>query len=144
VELDWLLQSDSRYRAETWMVENLPPGAGVEVYQKSAFVPRFRDPVVGTHVPLAERTVVGLSTRRPDAVVTSSASHKSITHRWAADWRQTRDMLEADPAAEEFLAALQNDELPYRVAATIQQTPRVLRNRITSLAPEIRIYVRND
>jgi len=144
VELDWLLQSDSRYRAEAWMADNLPPGAHVEVYQKSAFVPRLRDRVMGKYVPLAERTVVGLATRRPHALVTSSASHKSITHRWAADWRQTRDMLEAEPAAEEFLAALQNGSLPYRVAATFQQTPRILRNRITSLAPEIRIYVRND
>jgi len=144
VELDWLLQSDSRYHAEAWMADNLPPGARVEVYQKPAFVPRLRVPVVGTHVPLAERSVLGIATRRPDAIVTSSASHKSITHRWAADWRETRDMLEAEPVAEVFLAALQGGTLPYRVAVTFQQTPRVLRHRITSLAPEIRIYVRTE
>ncbi len=144
VELDWLLQSDARYQAEVWMAAALPPGTRAEVYQKPAFVPRLRPPVVGAHVPLAERNLLGLAARRPDVIVTSSASHKSITHRWAADWRETRDMLEAEPAAEVFLASLQAGRLPYRVAATFQQNPRVLRNRITSLAPEIRIYVRND
>ena len=46
--------------------------------------------------------------------------------------------------AQEMLAALDNGELPYRVAAVFRQPSYVLRNRITSVSPEITIYVRNQ
>jgi hypothetical protein len=144
VDLDVLLTTDSRYQAEAWMAANLPHGATVEVYQKPAFVPRFRGGVTGRFVPIGERTLAGVAARRPDAIVTSSASHKSIAHVWTADWRETGSLLSPQPAAVEFLAALEGGLLPYRLAAVFRQEPRVVHNRITSIAPEIRIYVRHD
>jgi Dolichyl-phosphate-mannose-protein mannosyltransferase len=146
VELDALLTFDARYGAERWMASHLPKGATAEVYQKPAFVPRFGigNGVTARFVPMEERTVEGIAARRPDAIVTSSASHKSITHVWTADWRETRSLLAPHPAAMEFLDALENNKLPYRLAAVFSQEPRTLHNRITSLAPEIRIYVRQE
>ena len=144
VDLDVLLLTDSRYQAEAWMAANLRRGATAEVYQKPAFVPRFRDGLSGRFVPMDERTVAGVTARRPDAIVTSSASHKSITHTWTADWRETRSLLSPQPQAVEFLQALESGALPYRLAAVFSQEPRVVHNRITSLAPEIRVYVRHD
>jgi len=144
VELDWLLSTDPRYRAEAWMAAHAPHAARAEVYQKAAFLPRFRDGVSAAFVPLPERTRDALMTRQPDLIVTSSASHKSITHRWATDWRATGTLLTPVQPAQEMLAALDNGELPYRVAAVFRQPSYVLRNRITSVSPEITIYVRNQ
>jgi hypothetical protein len=143
-ELDALLVTDTRYQAEAWMADHLQRGTHVEVYQKPAYLPRFRDGVDGTLIPLPERTRAGVLQRRPDVVVTSSASRKSITHKWAADWRETGNMLTEDPAAAEYLGALESGQLPYRVATVFTQRPRLLRNRITSIGPEITIYVRQD
>jgi hypothetical protein len=143
IEIDWLLATDARYQAEAWMAANLPPGARAEVYQKLSFLPRFRAPVTAAYVPIEHRTLAGLAARQPDAIVTSSASYQSINQVWAPDWRETRTLLKPDPAAGEFLAALEAGQLPYRVAAVFHQQPRLLTNRITSVAPEIRIYVRN-
>ncbi|MDX2166736.1 MAG: glycosyltransferase family 39 protein [Deltaproteobacteria bacterium] len=144
VELDWLLVTDARYQAEAWMASNLPPQARAEVYQKGAFLPRFAPPLQLQFVPIGERTAAGLAARQPDAIVTSSASRKSITHIWTPDWRTTGTMLTPNPAATEFLAALESGALPYRLAAVFRQDPHLLTNRITSVAPEIRIYVRTS
>ena len=144
VEIDALLTRDARYAAEAWMATHLPRGASAEVYQKPAFVPRFLGGLKGRFVPMEERTLAGVAARNPDAIVTSSASHKSITHVWTADWRETRSLLAPHPAAVEFLDALENGKLPYRLAAVFSQEPRILHNRITSVAPEIRIYVRRE
>jgi hypothetical protein len=144
VELDLLLRNDPRYAAEAWMASHLPPGATAEVYQKPAFVPRFRGGVHGRFVPMDERTIAGLAARAPDAVVISSASHKSIDHVWTADWRETRSLLAPRPEASAFLDALEHGAVPYRLAAVFGQEPRLVHNRITSIAPEIRIYVRRN
>jgi hypothetical protein len=141
IELDRLLVTDSRYAAERWMAANLPSGARAEIYQKSAFLPRFRDGMTAELVPMAARTRAGLLERHPDVIVTSSASHKSITHTWAADWRETRTLLTPDPAAVDLLKGLESGELPYRVGAVFRQDPVLIRNRITSIAPEIVVYV---
>jgi hypothetical protein len=142
VELNWLLVSDARYQAEAWMAANLPPAARTEVYQKAAFLPRFPAPLQSQFVPIGERTAAGLTARQPDAIVTSSASRKSITHIWTPDWRTTGTMLTPNPDATAFLAALESGALPYRLAEVFRQEPHLLTNRITSVAPEIRIYVR--
>jgi hypothetical protein len=142
VELEWLLFTDSRYQAEAWMAEHLPNDARAEVYQKPAFLPRFRDGLTGTYVPIGERSLAGVAQRRPHAIVTSSASHKSITHRWTPDWRETGDMLQPEPAAVELLQALEAGHTAYRAEGVFRQDPLLIRNRITSLAPEIVIYVR--
>ncbi len=144
VELDALLQADARYQAEAWMAAHLPPGTRAEVYQKRAYLPRFRGGVTADFVPLDQRTRGALLGRRPYAIVTSSASRRSITHAWTADWRETRALLTPQPAAVDFLAALEAGQLPYRIGAVFRQRPRLLRNRITSLAPEITIYVRSE
>jgi 4-amino-4-deoxy-L-arabinose transferase-like glycosyltransferase len=144
VEVNWLFSTDSRYAAEAWMHANLPANARVEVYQKPAFVPRFRDGLQGALVPIDQRSQAGVLERRPDAIVTSSASHKSITHTWTADWRETRSLLSPHDDAVALLAALESGQMPYRVGAVLRQDPVLVRNRITSLAPEITIYVRNQ
>lgn len=141
VEVDWLLTTDARYQAEAWLAANLPAAARVEVYQKPAFVPRLNG-YAGGFVPIAERSVAAVAARQPDAIITSSASRKSITHIWTPDWRETGDLLAQRPAAGEMLAALEQGALPYRLAATFRQDPVTIQNRITSIAPEIRIYVR--
>ena len=144
IEVDRLLVTDSRYAAERWMSTHVPHAVRAEIYQKPAFLPRFRDGMTAAWVPIAARTRAGLLDRRPDVIVTSSASHKSITHTWAADWRETRTLLTADPGAVDLLNGLESGELPYRVGAVFRQDPVLIRNRITSIAPEIVVYVRSQ
>lgn len=144
IEVDWLMWSDSRYAAEAWMTEHLPVDATVEIYQKPAFVPRFPKPLRASYVPMSERSRGGLAVRQPHAIVTSSASHRSIAQRWTPDWRSTGDMLQPEPAAVDFLAGLEAGELPYRVGTVVRQDPLTFHNRITSLAPEIVVYVRTQ
>jgi hypothetical protein len=141
IELDLLLRDDPRYRAEAWMREHVAPGSAVEIYQKPAYLPRFRGLNVKT-VPLTERTIDGVRVRRPTMIVTSSAAQQGITHRWNADWRKEHALLVAEPRAVEFLEALERGALPYREVARFAQQPRILRMRITSLCPEIVIYQR--
>jgi hypothetical protein len=142
--MEWLLTHDSRYQAEAWMADHLPRGARAEVYQKAAFLPRFRDGVTAEFVPLTQRSRDDVLGRRPDAIVISSASRKSITHAWAADWRVTGNLLTPAPAAADMLAALEAGQMPYHVGAAFRQDRHLLRTRITSVAPEITIYVRNQ
>ena len=53
-----------------------------------------------TFVPIAERTRAGAAARGPTCIVTSSASHKSITHTLDGGLaRRPRDLLTAAPAA---------------------------------------------
>ncbi len=141
IELDLLLRDDPRYRAEAWMREHVAPGSAVEIYQKPAYLPRFRGLNV-KNVPLTERTIDGVRARSPAVIVTSSAAKQGITHRWNADWRKEHALLVAEPRAVEFLTALRSGALPYREVARFAQQPRILRMRITSLCPEIVIYQR--
>ena len=53
VELDALLVTDTRYQAEDWMAATCQRGTRAEVYQKPAYLPRFRDGVDGTFDPVA-------------------------------------------------------------------------------------------
>jgi hypothetical protein len=144
LELQWLFATDARYQAEAWMAGHLPAGTRAEVYQKPAFLPRFRAGVRAEYVPIGERSLAALAARRPEVIVTSSASHKSITHRWTPDWRQTGEMLEEAPAATALLRGLADGGAGYRVGARFAQPTWLIRNRITSLAPEITIYVRES
>jgi len=140
-ELHWLLHTDSRYQAERWMRAHLASGAHGEVYQKPAYVPRFGTPVTAEWVPMPGRTIAAVRERGPDFIVISSASRRSITHIWNPDWRETRSLLLPAPEAVRLFAALQSGDLGYRPAARFRQTPRLLRSGITSLCPEITIYV---
>lgn len=142
VELDYLLVRDTRYQAERWLRANVPAGARGEVYQKPAFVPRFRDGLQADFVPMDGRNVAALQARSPAFVVVSSASRRSITHRWARDWR-LGGMLTPVPGAVEMLTRLENGELGYRRAAVFDAKPRLFRSRITSLSPRISVYVRD-
>jgi hypothetical protein len=144
IETVSLLQTDARYEAEAWIAATLPRGARVEVYQKPAFLPRIGQGLTAEFVPIEQRSRAGVLARRPDAIVTSSASHKSITHTWAADWRQSGGLLSPQPDAVDLLRALEGGELPYRVGGVFRHDPWFVRNRITSVAPEITVYVRND
>ena len=141
IELDLLLRHDPRYRAEAWLREHVTPGSSVEIYQKPAYLPRFPG-LNAKVVPLAERTIDGVTARDPMLIVTSSAAKKGITHRWNPDWRKGNTLLIAEPRAVEFLKALEGGALPYREVARFVQEPRTLRLRITSLCPEIVIYER--
>jgi 4-amino-4-deoxy-L-arabinose transferase-like glycosyltransferase len=143
-ELEWLFLTDSRYQAEAWIAANLPPQATAEYYQKATYLPRWRRRAGrAERIPMPERTVAAFARRRPDVVLLSSASRQSIAQIWNPDWRETRNLLKPVPAAQRFLEALQSGELGYRRAATLRQSTRLLRLEITSLAPEITIYVRS-
>jgi Dolichyl-phosphate-mannose-protein mannosyltransferase len=141
-ELDWLLWTDSRYQAEAWMQFHLPSGARGEVYQKSVYVPRFHDDFAVEEISIQDRSIEALRRRAPQFIVISSASHKSISHIWNPDWRTTRQLLTPVPQAVQMVHALESGSLGYSVAARFRQTPRLLRLRITSIAPEITIYER--
>lgn len=141
-ELHWLFWRDPRRQAEEWMARTLPAGGKVETYQKPAYLPRIRPPFSAERVPLAGRSVAGLAERRPDLVVLSSASAKSVTHRWNPDWRMTRSLLVPEAEAVAFRAALERGELPYRPVASFHEPERLLRLRITSLDPRITLYAR--
>jgi hypothetical protein len=143
LETLWLFDTDPRYRAEEWLATRAAPGEIYEYYQKKTYVPRFRGDVSGRFVEMEDRSVDAFVARNPAGVVLSSASDKSIAHRWNPDWRETRDLLAAVPEALRFQRALENGELGYREAASFRQDPALLRLRITSLAPEIKIYVRD-
>ena len=141
VELDWLLANDTRYGAERWLRENTPAGTRGEIYQKPAFVPRFRDGLAADFVAMDQRTAAGLLERGPQFVVLSGASRRSITQRWARDWR-AGGMLTPVPEAVEMLAKIEDGSLGYRKAVEFTARPRLFRSRITSLAPRITIYVK--
>jgi 4-amino-4-deoxy-L-arabinose transferase-like glycosyltransferase len=142
VELDVMLRTDPRYAAEAWMRTAVLPGARIEAYQKRAFLPRFPVHAVVQEVPAAQRTVAELVQRQPDFLVLSSQSRQSITHRWNPDWRTTRTLLVPIPGAVEWLAALERGALGYQPVATFARQPRLIRSRITSLAPTITVYAR--
>jgi len=140
VELDLLLRDDSRYAAEAWIAAQQFPAASVEAYQKPVYLPRLDG--VATAIPLRERTLEGVATRRPEAIVLSSAAKKGITHRWNPDWRQGNTLLVESAPAAALLTALEEGQLPYRQTARFAQEPTLLRVRITSLCPTISIYRR--
>jgi 4-amino-4-deoxy-L-arabinose transferase-like glycosyltransferase len=141
VELDLLLQRDSRYQAERWLKSHATAASTVETYQKAAYVPRLSE-FDHREVPLQERTLDGIQQRHPDFIVISSAAKKGITHRWNPDWRQGHTLLVPGPGASAFIEALESERLPYRRAASFEQRPILLRLRITSLCPEISIFQR--
>ena len=140
MELLYLLRTDSRYQAESWLQANASPGSRIEFYQKPVYVPRLSG-FDGRAVPLAERTPEGLGSRQPQFIVLSSAGRKSITHYWNPAWEEGKLLLE-QPAARAMLDSIEDGQAGYEVVATFQQQPRLLRNRITSLCPEITIYRR--
>ena len=142
VDLHHLLAGDPRYDAEIWIEANGKEGDVLEHYQKSTFLPRLRGVVSGRFVKMEDRTLDGLSQRRPWGVVLSSASDKSIAHMWNPDWRETRNMLKPVAAAQELHQAIIEGESEYRKAASFRIEPKLIRSRITSVAPEIVIYVR--
>ncbi len=141
IELDLLLRDDSRYAAESWLRQHAPAGSVVETYQKPVYLPRFAG-YQEHFIALEGRSTDGVSQRRPDVIVISSAGKKGITHRWNPDWRQGHTLLVQAPPAQELLDALEHERLPYRRLAHFQQQPRLLRLRITSLCPEISIFQR--
>jgi hypothetical protein len=141
VELDLLLQHDSRYQAERWLSSHAAGASSIETYQKAAYLPRLSG-FEHREVPLAQRTLEGIEQRRPDFIIISSAAKKGITHRWNPDWRQGHTLLIPGPGAPAFLAALEREQLPYRRVARFEQRPMLLRLRITSLCPEISIFQR--
>lgn len=144
VEVNALMRYDPRYAAEDWMQAEVAAGSAVEVYQKPVYLPRlggFR----AVEVPMPERTVAGLRERAPDVIVLSSASRKTIHQFWAPDWRAAGgELLTEVPAASEMLAAIESGRVPYREAARFERRPWLIRIRITSLAPQIRVFVRDD
>ncbi len=142
VELVALLRDDPRYAAEAWMEQHLPAKASVEIYQKPVYLPRL--PRHDVHeVPLEERSIAGIEERQPLAIVLSSASRKTITHFWTKDWREgDGSLLTEIPAASEMLRALEGGGLPYREVARFEREPWLLRLRITSVAPTIRVFRR--
>jgi hypothetical protein len=141
VELDLLLQHDSRYQVERWLKSHATAANTIETYQKAVYLPRLSG-FDHREVPLEQRTLDGIEQRRPDFIIISSAAKKGITHRWNPDWRQGHTLLIPGPGAAAFLDALEREQLPYRRVARFEQRPMLLRLRITSLCPEISIFQR--
>jgi len=140
VELNLVLYDDPRYAAEEWLAANVVDGATVETYQKQVYMPRMGD-LRAVEVALSERTISGLLDRRPDAIVLSSASRKTISHFWTEDWRKgDGGLLTEVPEAAAMLRALEAGELPYRETARFTREPWLVRSRITSVAPQIRVF----
>ena len=142
LETHWLFATDPRYRAEEWIATNGATGGVFEYFQKETYVPRFRGVVRGRFVEMEDRNIAAFRERNPSGVVISSASRKSIAHVWNPDWRETRNLLKPVPEALALQKLIEAEELGYRRAVVFQQEPTLLRLRITSLAPEIEIYVR--
>ncbi|HYD50195.1 MAG TPA: hypothetical protein VEB21_17690, partial [Terriglobales bacterium] len=138
LDLLWLLRHDSRYQAEAWLAENARRGSRIEYYQKPVYVPRTFG-FEGRSVPIDERSVEGVRARQPELIILSSAGRKSITHYWNPKWEEGQLLLER-AEARAMLQAIESGELGYRKVASFRQSPLLLRNRITSLAPEITIY----
>jgi 4-amino-4-deoxy-L-arabinose transferase-like glycosyltransferase len=143
VELLWLIRTDPRYAAEAWLQEHATAGTRVEVYQKPVYLPRFADGVIVSSIPIAQRSVAGLQQRRPDFLVMSSASRKSVSHYWTLDWRTTRDLLQPIPDAAALLKAIEDGSSGYQPVAQFGQRSRTIRLRITSLCPTITVYAPN-
>lgn len=142
VELDLLLRHDPRYAAEEWMAANLAPGATVETWQKPVYMPRMAG-LQRAGIPLEQRTIPGLLERRPEAIVLSSASRGTISHFWTRDWREAgAGLLTEVPEATALLRALEAGELPYRETARFSREAWLVRVRITSVAPTIRVFER--
>jgi hypothetical protein len=141
VELDLLLQHDSRYQAERWLKNHAAAASSIETYQKAAYLPRLSG-FDHSEVPLEQRTLEGIEHRHPDFIIISSAARKGITHRWNPDWRQGHTLLIPGSGAPAFLDALEHERLPYHRVARFAQRPILLRPRITSLCPEISIFER--
>lgn len=143
VEVNALMRFDPRYAAERWLDQHLAPGSAVEVYQKPVYLPRMNGLRV-VEIPIEERSVAGLRERAPEAIVLSSASRQTIHHFWAPDWRAAGgELLTEVPAATEMLAAIEAGTVPYREVERFARDPWLVRLRITSLSPEIRIFVRD-
>lgn len=142
IELETLLVRDPRYAAERWMRQRMTPSSAVEVYQKPAYLPRFQGVTV-RHVPMAERGIAHLLARDPDYLVISSSGRRRIFQFWNRDWKKAGSLLSEDEDAAAFLAALESGALPYRLVASFAPPePVLLRPRITSIGPQIRIYGR--
>ncbi len=140
MEMVWVLGDDPRYRAEDWIAANAPAGGTAEYYQKLTYLPRLEGRIDGGRIDIEQRTIPAFAERRPSLVLLSSASRKSIFSTWNPDWRETGDLLKPSPEAVQFLEALEGERLGYRRVAVFSTEPRLLRLRITSLAPEISIY----
>ncbi len=134
---------DPRYAAERWIEANGKAGNQIEYYQKKTFLPRLRGRVRGRFVKMEDRSLAGLRERSSWGVVLSSASNKSIANEWNPDWRETRNLLRPVAPARELLEAIVVGETEYRKVAEFRLEPKLLRSRITSLAPEISIYARD-
>jgi 4-amino-4-deoxy-L-arabinose transferase-like glycosyltransferase len=143
IELDLLLRGDARHQAETWMRAHVPDGARGEIYQKPTYLPRFPRRLQVNYIAMEQRSVEEFQQRRPDYVVLSSASRKSISHIWNPDWRTTRTLLLEVPDAARFVAALRDGSLGYHRVAGFRQHPQLLRVSTTGLCPEITIYARD-
>ena len=121
LELDWLLRTDSRYRAEAWMAEHLPPGARAEIYQKPAFLPRFRGGVHGD-ASCRSASARARAWRRGDRMRSSPARPRARASRTAGRRTGARPATccRPQPAAVELArrpgAAAR---LPYRVGGRL-------------------------
>src|SRR5262249_15112805 len=93
LELDYLLRTDARYAAESWIAQHVPGSARGESYQKPVYLPRFTEHPAVQLIAMPERSVSGLQQRQPDFVIVSSKSRKSITHIWNPDWHSTGTLL---------------------------------------------------
>lgn len=155
-ETSWLLRTDSRYDAERWLVENVPPSATIEVYQRRTYLPRFSGPWRVRKIPFEELTTEKFLERSPDFVVISSAGKRGIVAKFVdpedtekeRPRRVARRGSSGEVVAYEyldnklFLEALEKGCLGYEVVAEFRRPFIFVPRAIPSLAPRIWIYRR--
>ena len=159
-EVNRMLVHDSRYEAESWLASHVSKGDVIEVYQHATYLPRFPARAEVAEVPFDQRTIEGVTARRPQWIVLSSAGLSGVSVAYRTDWKgETEDGDEWDPSQiapggvvmnykkrdnVEMLDALVGRRLGYQQAAYFALEPWIDRTLLQSLNPEITIFARID
>lgn len=128
---DWLFDKDPRYQAEEWINRHVPPQAIIETYGPTQYLPRFQAHVRVRHLPLEGYVEESFRTRVPEYVLLTHAHYRRITEDQEDDFDQ-----------EEFIEALWNGALGYRVAGDFRASGFVVPDLIRSLNSRIVIFER--
>jgi 4-amino-4-deoxy-L-arabinose transferase-like glycosyltransferase len=128
---DWLFDHDPRYQAEEWIKRHVPPAAVIETYGPLQYLPRFPEHIRVQYLPLEGYVEEEFRTRVPEYVLLTHAYYRRITEDQEDDFDQ-----------EEFIEALWNGALGYRVAGDFRASGLVVPDLIRSLNSRITIFER--
>ena len=130
---DWLLEKDPRYQAEEWINRHIPPAAIIETYGPSQYLPRFPEHTRVRHISLEGYVEDAFRTRSPEYVLLTHAYYRRITEDEEDDFDQ-----------EEFIAALWNGSLGYRLAGDFLASGVIAPDLIRGLNSRIVIFERQQ